>query len=333
MNDTCDIIINNERKLSVKAGTTLLKALSAEKIFIPSACGGRGSCGYCKLRINKGAGDILPSEEPFLSDDERQANFRLSCQITVTTDMEISIPKRLLMIKEYTCVCEDIQSLTDDIKQFRLKLIDPAVMDYIPGQYIYFFTPAYDGNPEGAYRAYSISSDPYNKNILELIIRLVPGGICTTYCFNQLKVGDTVKINGPHGAFRLRDTQAPVIFVAGGSGMAPIKCMLHHMKNINCKRKAVYYFGGNQVKDLFLTPLMKEFEKELHDFTYIPVVAKPETDWHGEQGLVTEAIARSGEDLSSGEAYMCGSQGMIEAAIPVLKTLGVPETKIYYDKF
>ena len=331
----CEININEaEKKFVTQGGKNLLAALNEQKLFIPSACGGRGTCGYCKLKILEGGGQVAPTETPFLTEKELKENVRLSCQVKIRESMKIFIPPELLAVKEYECVCTDIQDLTYDTKQFRLELKNPETIDFIPGQYIQLFTPEYKGNEE-VYRAYSISSDPSDKHNIELIIRLVPNGICTTYCFEYLKKGDTVRMNGPYGEFRLSQTDAPIVFIAGGSGMAPIKCILHDMKNNNNERKAVYYFGGNKVKDLYLADLMKEFEQSLPNFKYVPIVAKPDEseNWDGEKGLVTEAVQRNEEDLSSKEGYLCGSPGMIDASIKVLKHLGMTEEKIYYDKF
>ncbi len=170
--------------------------------------------------------------------------------------------------------------------------------------------------------------------MIELIIRLVPGGICTTYCFEYLKEGDEVRINGPYGDFRLSESEAPIVFIAGGSGMAPIKCMLHHMKNTGNTRKATYYFGANRVNELFMTDLMRSFESELADFRYVPVVASLDGDqWDGETGLVTEAVGRGVTNGSDCEAYLCGSPGMIDASIEVLRQGGMDDSAIFYDKF
>jgi len=331
----CEITVNNERKLNVEGGSNLLSVLTEQKIFIPSACGGRGTCGLCKLKIQEGAGPLLPTEEPFLTAEEKNSNIRLSCQVKVRNNLKIEIPPELFAIREYVCKCTEITDLTYDMKQFRFELIEPKTMGYIPGQYVQLLTPVYKKGIEEVYRAYSISSDPADKNAIELIIRLVPGGICTTYCFEYLKVGDTVKVNGPYGQFRLSDTNAPIIFIAGGSGMAPIKCMLHHMKNTSNKRPATYYFGGNTVKDLCLLDLMRSFEKDIPNFKFVPVVARPaegET-WNGQTGLVTEAVKRNVKNASECEAYLCGSPGMIDAAIKILLELGMSIKQIFYDKF
>lgn len=331
----CSITVNDEREFTVDGGKNLLSVLTGEKLFIPSACGGRGTCGLCKLKVLEGAGPLLPTEEPYLEKDERESNVRLACQVKVRNNLKIEIPQELLAIREYTCKCTDIKDLTHDMKQFRFELIEPESIDYTPGQYIQLLAPAYEKSSEEVYRAYSISSDPTDKQAIELIIRLVPSGICTTWCFEYLKVGDEVRMNGPYGDFRLSETEAPIIFIAGGSGMAPIKCMLHEMRNTSNKRKTTYYFGANKIKELCLSDMMRKFESELADFKFIPVVTTPEEDerWDGEQGLVTEAVERNIQRAEECEAYLCGSPGMIDAAIAVLKELGVTEDRIFYDKF
>lgn len=331
----CQISINDERSITVNGGKDLLSMLTAEKIFIPSACGGRGTCGLCKLKVLEGAGPLLPTETPYLSKEETESNVRLSCQVRVRNDLSIEIPPELFVVREYICTCTEIVDLTHDIKQFRFEMVEPKQIDYVPGQYIQLFTPVYKKGIEEVYRAYSISSDPADKNSIETIIRLVPGGICTTYCFEYLKVGDKMKFNGPYGDFRLSDTDTPIVFIAGGSGMAPIKCILHHMKNTANNRKATYYFGANKVNELFLLDQMKNFESDLADFTFVPVVANPQENenWDGQTGLVTNAVQETLTNASECEAYLCGSVGMIEAALKVLSELGMREQRIFFDKF
>ena len=144
-----------------------------------------------------------------------------------------------------------------------------------------------------------------------------------------------MKINGPYGDFRLSDTDAPIVCIAGGSGMAPIRSILHHMKNTDNKREAIYYFGANKVKELFYIDEMKTFEAELNNFQFEPVVATPEEEenWPGQIGLVTEAVQRDLKNASQCEAYLCGSPGMIDASIKILLELGMTEEKIFFDKF
>jgi len=329
----CKITINGKKELIVKGGESLLSVLTSEKIFIPSACGGKATCGMCKLKVIEGGGNVLPTEEAFLTAQEKKEGFRLSCQLKVKSNLKIEIPEELFNVREYKSICEKITDLTPDIKLFRLKLSEAESVDYVPGQYVQLFSPKYSDKVEEVYRAYSIASDPKDKSVVELIIRLVPGGICTTYCFNYLKENNPVRFNGPYGKFRLSSTDADMVFIAGGSGMAPIRSMLYEMKNKGIKRKAEFFFGANTEKDLFLTEEMKDFEKQLFNFKYIPVVAKPQENWTGEKGLVTDAVDRYYSNLSNAEAYLCGSPGMIDNSIKVLLKHKMKEENIFYDKF
>lgn len=331
-----DVVINDgQRDLHTRGGRQLLETLTAEKIFIPSACGGRGTCAYCKVKVLEGGGPVAPTEEPLLSKQEREQGIRLSCQVKVRNNIRIEIPPDLLSVREYACRVEKITELTYDTKELRLKLLDPADMAYIPGQYVQLFTPKYKGNSEEVYRAYSISANPADKGYVELIVRRVPGGICTTYVMDHLKEGDTAKVNGPYGEFRLTDNDRPIIFIAGGSGMAPIKCILHHMANTRNTREAIYFFGANTTKDLFMVDRMTQFEQEVPNFRFMPVIAKPQDSpgWEGETGLVTQAVERHVKNAPQAEAYLCGSPGMIDASIAVLRKLGMTEDRIFYDKF
>ncbi len=327
--------INGEKQIEVRGGQSLLSGLAAKEIFVPTACGGQGICGYCKVKVVKGGGVVTDDELPFLNGQELRDNVRLCCQVNVCDNISIEIAKSLLPGRQYKCVCSEIEELTHDIKRFRFDLVRPKVMDFIPGQFIELLTPVYFDGGEEVYRTYSIAGDPGDKGSFELIIRRVPNGIGTTYCFDHLKAGDSVRVNGPCGVFRLSDTDAPIIFIAGGSGMAPIRCILNHMRNAGNKRKAVYYFGANKVSELFMLDEMKQFECDLADFRFVAVVAQPDLDehWDGAAGLVTEAVAREVKNAGECEAYLCGSPGMIAASGKVLKELGVSEDKIHYDSF
>lgn len=331
----CKITINDERELDTIGGKSLLAGLTEQKIFIPSACGGRGTCGVCKCKVLDGGGPLLPTETPFLSKDEQENNMRLSCQVKIREDIKIEIPEELFNVREYDCVCSEIEDLTYDMKRFRFDLKEPSTIKFFAGQYVQLRCPKYKGNNEEVYRAYSIASDPKESGYIDLIIRMVPNGICTTWCFQLLKEGDPVKLNGPYGDFRLSETEAPMIFIAGGSGMAPFVSILSAMRNAGSKRQAKYYYGGNTTKDQCMADEMKAFEKALEGFEFIPVVANPEegANWAGETGLVTEAVQRNFKDLSGHEGYLCGSPGMIDASIKVFKELGMPEDNVYYDKF
>lgn len=331
----CEVTINREKKITVEGGKSLLSTLQEKKIFIPSACGGRGTCGLCKLKVIEGGGAVLPTETPFLDSKEREGDVRLACQVKVRNDLAIEIPEELFRIRQYKSRCAKIEDLTYDMKRFRFELTEPQTIEFVAGQYIQLLCPKYKGNREEVYRAYSIASNPQDNRFLDLIIRRVPNGICTTWCFDYLKEGDAVSFNGPYGEFQLSHTQAPAVFVAGGSGMAPFVSILHQMKNTADVREVWYFFGGNAANDLCLQGEMTRFEKDLPNFRFIPVVANPESldEWQGETGLVTEAVRRKFQDLNGYEGYLCGSPGMIDAAVNVFTSLGMKEETVYYDKF
>jgi len=329
------ITANEEKEYELRGGSTLLSSLMGVEVFIPSACGGRGSCGLCKVKVTDGVGQLLPTELPWLSEEERGDQVRLSCQIKVKNDMRIQIPEELFSVKQFTSKVTQIRDLTHDIKELTLKLIEPDSIEIAAGQFIQFQTPEYELTDEPVYRAYSASSPPSVTDRVEIEVRLVPNGICTTFVHNHLKEGDTVTFNGPYGDFYLRDTNRKVVCIAGGSGMAPIKAILHDMLDNGINRKVEYFFGAVTKRDIFLVEEMRELEGKLPDFKFFPALSAPlpEDDWDGETGLITDVLDRhleSGEEL---EAYLCGSPGMIDACIAVLSKRGIPDELIYFDKF
>lgn len=328
-------INEGSKELEVQGGQPLLKALNQEGVFIPSACGGRGSCGLCKVRVVEGGGEYLPTELPWISDEEKKQQVRLSCQFKVKSDVSIVIPEELFLVKEFKTVVDSIKDLTHDIKEVRLKLKEPTEISPKAGQYIQFEVPEYEMTDERVYRAYSIASSPHEKDYVELEIRLVPNGICTTYVHQHLKEGDEVIINGPYGDFYLRDSDKHIICIAGGSGMAPIKSILLDMEKKGITRKTSYFFGARSKRDLFLLDEMRELEKKMPNFTFIPALSEPleEDNWDGETGLITDVVRRMVTEGSNSEAYLCGSPGMINACIDVLNELGVEADNIFYDKF
>ena len=330
-----NIIINDEKEMTVEGGKPLLSTLMGEKLFIPSACGGRGSCGFCKVKVVSDIGDYVATELPWITEEEKKENIRLSCQIKVKKDLAIQIPEELFNVKEYRTRVERIRDLTYDIKEVTLKMIDPPEIKFRAGQYIQFQTPEYELSSESVYRAYSCSSVPSRRDAVELEIRLVPNGICTTYVFQYMKEGDQVTINGPYGEFYLRDSEAEIVFIAGGSGMAPIKSILLDMAEKGIDRKATYFFGARTTRDLFLVDEMRELEKRLPRFKFVPALSAPteEDKWNGDTGLITEVLDKHLKDGNNVEAYLCGSPGMIDASVGVLTKKGLPEELIFYDKF
>jgi len=330
------ININSKKDLTVTGGSSLLSSLGEKQIFIPSACGGRGSCGACKCKVNEGGGPLLPTEKPYLSKSEIDGNVRLACQVKVKSDIKIEIPDSIFNIRRFHSEIVEIIDYTYDIKGITFKLLNGETIDFKAGQYVQLETQPYAKVKQSVMRAYSISSKPEINDSIQLIIRLVPEGICTTWVHNHLKQGDKVNFTGPYGDFYLRDTDADILFVAGGSGKAPIKSMLEHLKVVGTQRKMSYFFGARTTKDLYLTEEMQSYEKHFQDFHYIPVLSHPEADdnWEGRTGFVMPYFKEAIRDPKNTEAYLCGSPGMIAGVTKSLvEDYGLSADKIYYDSF
>lgn len=329
------ITINDDKEYIVQGGNSLLSSLIEQKIFIPSACGGRGTCGYCKVKVLEGGGPILPTELPWLTKEEVNNNVRLSCQCKVKENIRIQIPEELFNVREYEATVELIEDMTPEIKRLRLKLNGGEELNFKPGQYIQFKIPTYEGNDEEIYRAYSIANSPQIKGYVDLYIGYT-GGIATTYIHKFLKNGERVNINGPYGDFYYHDeTDREMILVAVATGIAPILSILQHMKENDIKRKATFYFGAKTPEDLFELDLIKELEEELYDFKFVPTLSrvKEEHNWTGDKGRVNVALENHIVNSDNKEAYLCGSPGMIDSVVEVLKSKGFTDDRIYYDKF
>jgi Na+-transporting NADH:ubiquinone oxidoreductase subunit F len=332
---TCNITINDgDKEIAVRGGSPLLFNLSENQIFIPSACGGRGSCAYCKVKVTEGGGPVGPVEAPYLSAEEVAEHVRLSCQVKVRNDLSIVIPEELFLVKRFAGTVERKRPLTYDIVELRIKLEEPKTIDFVAGQYVQLESEAYKGR-DAVMRAYSMSSPPSDKEHVELIIRRVPNGILTTWVFDYLKEGQQVYLSGPYGQFCLTETEAPMVMIAGGSGMAPIWSIIQDMIEKGIKRPTTYFFGALTQKDLFFVDELKQVEKEHPWFTFVPALSnEPEdSDWKGERGLITDVVDKHYEELSSHEGYLCGSPGMIDACVTVLTEGKMPESCIFYDKF
>lgn len=325
------LIVNEEKEIPVTDSDTVLNILTKEKIFIPSACGGKATCGFCKVRVTEGGGDVRPTEEPFLDKEQKANNVRLSCQVKVRENIKVEIPKSLLGALEYKAKAIKVEDLTYDTKLVRFKLIEPDTMEFKPGQYAQIKVPGIE-----IIRAYSIASDPNDPHHIEFIIRLVPGGLATTFVHKALLAGDDIIITGPYGDFFLReDSKRDMVCIAGGSGKAPIRSILYRLQDMGMPRKVRYFFGAKAVKDLYYTEEMQAIAKEFPNFEYIPALSHPEEEdhWKGETGLITDVLDRMTGDLSESEAYLCGSPGMIDACIKVLKKHDIKDENILYDKF
>ncbi len=333
----CELDINDgQKKLVVQGGASLLSTLAGEGIFIPSACGGKATCGLCKVGILEGGGPILPTEEPFLSPEDRAGFLRLSCQTKVKSSMKLRIPEELFNIREYWGQVETITDMTYDIKRLVVKLPEGEQVAFKAGQYMQIYSKPYGKVREEVFRAYSISSRASEASHLEFIIRLVPGGLLTTYVHTVLQEGDQIRLSGPYGDFYLRGHCRELILIAGGSGLAPIRSLIYDViEKGRDDLKMRFFFGANTVRDLYYLDEFARLEKEHPAFSFIPAVARAEASdgWTGETGLVTDVLSRQVESGEGREAYLCGSPGMLDACIRILREKGFTDSTIYFDKF
>lgn len=331
----CKIDINaGDRELEVEGGQSLLSALNESRVFIPSACGGRGSCGHCKVTVVEGGGAVLPTETPFLSRVQIRAGVRLACQVKVRNDISMRIPEELLNVKMFTATVERARLLTYDIVELRFKLVEPSEISQRPGQYVQLQAPSPDGP---VYRAYSISSPANETEAVELVVRLVPGGIGSTYC-HSLKEGDTVVFTGPYGEFRLNeDPDVEVVLIGGGSGMAPLRNLALTVCERWPDRKCRLFFGCRGVKDVFYLDEFRRLSEEHPNFSVCYALSDPLEEgetWDGETGFIHLAAERHLERSEAPrQAFLCGPPPMIEAVMKVLEDKGFATDDIFYDEF
>lgn len=334
----CKLDINNgEKIMEVDGGAMLLQTLASQKVYIPSACGGKATCGLCKLRVIDGAGPLLPTEEPYIIGKEREENYRLACQIKVKNDMKLIIPEELFNIKEYVCDLERLTELTYDMKELRLALPEGEHIKFKAGQFMQFYTKPYGKVKEEVFRAYSISSSPQDTTHIEFMIRKVPDGIASNYVHSALKEGDKVQITGPYGDFYLRGGEGieELIMICGASGLAPIMSLVRDIHERELDYKIRCYFSVSTMEDVFYFDELREYEKKNPKFTFIPSItrARPEDNWDGETRRIPDILR---DDILNGEgreAYMCGSPGLLNSAVKALNEIGIQKDAIFFDEF
>jgi len=330
----CKLDINDgDRELEVDGGQSLLSALNESKVFIPSACGGRGSCGYCKATVLEGGGPLLPTEAPFLTRAEQRAGVRLACQVKIREDIRIRIPEDLLNVKQFAATVSSMKTLTHDMVEATFELVDPPVIEQRAGQYIQITAPS----PEGpVQRAYSMSSPPSDESHVQIVVRLVPEGIGSTYIHN-LEEGEEVSFTGPYGEFRLNeDPEVEVVCVGGGSGMAPMKNVILTVLERWPERKCWFFFGCRGESDVFYLDEFEELAAKHPNFTVVYALSEPEESgsWRGDTGFIHLSLDKHLEGAGPRrQAFLCGPPPMIEAVMKVLETKGLKEDDIFYDKF
>jgi len=330
----CKIDINaGEEPLEVQGGQTLLSALYANEIFIPSACGGKGTCGHCKITVVSGGGPVLPTELPSLTRKEIRSNMRLACQVKIREDIYVRIPEEFLNIKMFTATVESVIDLTYDMKEIRLRLAEPAEISHRPGQYVQIQAPSPD---DPVFRAYSISSAIHQPNIVELIVRLIPGGIASTYLHN-LNVGETVRFTGPYGEFRLNENPSvEIICVGGGSGMAPMKNIIYSIYEKWPERSCRLFFGCRTTRDIFYLKQFEELAEKFKNFHVVYALSDELAQgekWDGETGFIHLSVDRYLEAGVKRQAFLCGPPMMVDAVTRILEEKGVRSSDIFYDEF
>ncbi len=319
--------------ISAPSARTLLALLRSRQVQIPFACGGRGSCGLCKVYVQGQANPCTPEEENLLRQRERDIGARLACQVKPAGDLNVKLPKAILAAREYRATLLSAKQKTKNISSFILELPGATGFSFEAGAFILLRIPQYPGNRLVLQRPYSLASPPSQAKRLELNIRRVSKGAGTTYLFEHLKPGDPVVFFGPYGDFQLSDSQRPIIFMAGGSGLSPVKSMLAELADAGSRREVTFIFGAHSQASLFDLDAMQEYAQRLPNFRFIPTLTEPADAWHGEKGTVTEAGDRIIPWGSDFEAYLCGSPGMIAAALELLHNNNVPDERIFYDQF
>ena len=309
------ININDEKEIEVEPGNSLLATLANEQIFLPSACGGGGSCGMCRCQVLEGGGTILPTETGFFSRKEQQNNWRLGCQVKVREDMKIHINPQIFGIKKWECEVVSNRNVATFIKEFVVKLPEGEHLKFLSGGYIQIDVPAIDvnykdidvdeeyradwekfgmfdlvmHNPEPQFRAYSMASYPAEDNIIMLNVRIatppfdrvnggfmkVNPGVCSSYIYS-LKPGDKVTISGPYGEFHIKDTKREIIFIGGGAGMAPMRShILDLFLTKHTDRKVSYWYGGRSLRELIYIDDFRKIEEENPNFKFNIALSAP----------------------------------------------------------
>ncbi len=322
----------DNRTVRARFGESILDAGLRGEINLPYECR-NGGCGMCKCAVLNGEVDPGIYQPDALSPAERAMGKVLMCCASPLTDIEIEyVPQFALArapVKEYVGTVDKLEKLTHDVMGVTIKLPEGQHIAFAAGQYINILLD------DGERRAFSFASAPHNARNIELQIRLVPGGRFTTHVFEKMKAGDAIRFEGPLGDFVLRESNRPIIFVAGATGFAPVKSMVEDAFHRGLKRPIRLYWGVRKRQDLYLQHLPEQWQREHDNFKFIPVISEPEAGdgWTGRSGLVHEAILQDFPSLAGNEIYACGSVKMVEAIFPKLKGQGAEEGMCFSDAF
>ena len=320
----------DHKAVTARFGETLLDAGLRQDINLPYECR-NGGCGACKCTVLAGKVDPGLYQPSALSAEELAQGKVLLCCATALDDAEIEYEAAapVKAFKEYSARVVKLEKLTYDVMRVLLKLPEGQQIGFKAGQYINIILD------DGQRRAFSFANPPHEAEFVELQIRLMPGGRFTTHVFEKMKEGDEVRFEGPIGDFSLRESQRPIVFVAGATGFAPVKSMVEDAFKRGLKREIHLYWGVKQLRDLYLPELPQQWARDHANFHFIPVLSDPapEDVWNGRTGLVHEAILEDFPELKGHEIYACGSVRMVEAIFPFLKSHGAEDGACFSDAF
>ena len=323
-----NILVNKDKNITIKPGGTLLSALSSQSIFLPSACGGGGTCAMCKCQVFDGGGDILPTELSHINRTEAKNNWRLGCQVKVRSDMDIKIPDEIFSIKKWECTVKSNRSVATFIKELVVELPKGETIDFKSGGYIQIDIPKYkhsysefdieneyredwdkfkmwdlvaENKNDGVFRAYSMANHPAEGNMVMLNVRIAhppprqwdaPPGIASSYIYN-LKPGDKATISGPYGEFFIKDTDREMVYIGGGAGMAPMRSHLFHLfHTLKTGRKVSFWYGARSLREMFYDSHFKKIAEKFPNFKYNVALSDPlpEDNWKGSTGFIHQVL-------------------------------------------
>jgi CDP-4-dehydro-6-deoxyglucose reductase len=321
-------------QFTVADDETILDAALREGFALPYGCR-NGACGACKGRVLAGVLDYGVHSANALKDDEKTQGRALFCRAKPLSDLTIEVKEigaaRDIVVKTLPCRVEKLEKRADDVMLMQIKLPANERLQFLAGQYIDFQLK------DGRSRSYSLANPPHDDALLELHVRRAPGGLFSEQVFSSMKVRDILRLKGPLGSFFIReDSDKPMIFIAGGTGFAPIKAMLEHAFAAHIDRELVLYWGARARKDLYMAELPQRWLAERPNFSFIPVLSAPEPEdrWQGRTGLVHEAVLADFADLSGYQVYASGAPAMVDAARETFtRTRGLPEDEFFADAF
>lgn len=320
-------------RYTVQGDETILEAGLREGFALPYGCR-NGACGTCKGKVLEGSVDYGTYQDSALSEAEKLAGMALFCCARPQSDLVIECREigaaKDIQIKTLPCRVERMERLAHDVMALYLKLPDNERLQFLAGQYVDILMK------DGKRRSFSIANAPHDDELLLLHIRNISGGAFTEYVFNKMQEKDILRLEGPLGTFFLReDSPKPILFVAGGTGFAPIKSMLERAFHMGLQRRMTLYWGARSLRDLYMADLPQRWQDEHPNFTFIPVLSEPlpEDQWQGRTGLVHQAILEDFEDLSGYQVYASGSPAMVEAVHEGFLQRGLPQEEFFSDAF